>query len=122
MVHTGIFATKIQIDVKVGERVDSTGYSEANINGACEMAEAFINNYCKYNLSGNYASLSANFKAILSEFEACWVAVDFIAYNMEAYGSRIQAEDLINLHTYKIQKILKLLGDEGGVGFVINGY
>jgi hypothetical protein len=121
MAHTGIFATKEEIDVKVGEMVDTTGYTEAHINASCRQAESFMNCYTKKDLSTEFASLSSSFKYILSEFEACWVAVDFIAYNMISYGSRIQAEDLININNNKINRILKLLGDEGGVSFLING-
>lgn len=113
MAHTGTFATKANIDVKVGERVDSTGYTEANINAACAQSEAFICARYKYNFVTNWANLDATLKVMLGELSACWVAVDFITYNMEAYGSRIQAEDLINVHTFKIQAILETLDDSG---------
>lgn len=109
MAHTGIFATKAEIDVKVGENVDATGYTEANINASCLQAEAYINVACRYNFSDNYAGLNADVQGILSEAAACWVAVDFISYNMAGYTSRIEAEDMINLQWAKFNRCISLL-------------
>ena len=113
MAHSGIFSTKIEIDLKVGERVDATGYTEANINNACLQAEAFICARYKYDFVTSYETLNIILKRMLGELSACWVAIDFISYNMEAYGSRIQAENLMNIHIFKIQTILEALDDEG---------
>jgi hypothetical protein len=118
MAHEGTFATKAEIDLKVGERVDATGYTEANINNACKQSEGFACVFLKYDFVTNWASINAVYKKLLSEFSACWVAMDFIAYNMEAYGSRIQAEDLIQVHNGKINKILKLLSERSGPDFL----
>lgn len=109
MAHTGIFATKAEIDLKVGEKVDSTGYIETNINNACAQSESFINIKCRHNFSDTYSTLNADVKRILSEISACWVAVDFIAYNMAGYTSRVEAENMINLHWAKIQALLQVL-------------
>jgi len=109
MAHTGIFATKAEIDVKVGENVNSTGYTETNINNACAQSESFINVKCRTNFSDSYSGLNADVKRILSEISACWVAIDFIAYNMAGYTSRVEAEDMINLHWAKIEKLLEVL-------------
>lgn len=121
MAHTGIFATKAEIDTKVGEMVDATGYTEAAINYACSQCEAFICMYCKYDLATNFATLSSVIKPVLAELEACWVALNFITYNMSAYGSRIQAEDLVNINSYKMESILAELAKEGAVEFIKNG-
>jgi hypothetical protein len=118
MGHEGTFATKAEIDLKVGERVDDTGYTEAAINAACKQSEGFICLFLKYDFVTNWATIDAVTKAILSEFSACWVAMDFIAYNMENYGSRIQAENLINVHQRKINNILKLLSERASPDFI----
>jgi len=118
MAHTGVFATKAEIDIKVGEQVDATGYTEANINLACKQSEAFACVFLKYDFVTNWATVKAVEKILLSEFSACWVALDFIAYNMSGYGSRIEAENLINVHSQKINKILNLLSERASVDFV----
>jgi len=111
MAHSGIFATKAEIDVKVGENVDTTGYTEANINAACLQAESYINVVTRYNWSDNFAGLNADVKYILSEAAACWVAIDFITYNMSAYTTRIEAEDMINVHWAKFNRLLAAIMD-----------
>ena len=118
MAHTGIFCTKIEIDVKVGENVDATGYTEANINNSCAQAESFINVQCHYNFSDSYASENADVKRLLSEAAACWVAVDYIAYNMAGYTSRIEAEDMINLQWAKFNKCIALLKEQSNVNYL----
>lgn len=118
MVHSGIFATKAEIDVKVGENVDTTGYTETNINNSCLQAESFINCVCRYNFSDAYTTLNADVKGILSEMEACWVAIDFISYNMANYTSRIEAEDMINLQWAKFNKLLKVLQEQMTITFI----
>lgn len=118
MVHSGIFCTKAEIDVKVGENVDATGYTEANINNSCAQAESMINALTRFNFSDRYASINVDTKRILSEAAACWVACDFISYNMGGYTSRIEAENMINLQWAKSQFLIKLLQDSKTAGFV----
>jgi len=118
MTHDGIFATKAEIDVKVGENVDLTGYTEANINASCVQAESFINVMSRTNFSDTYATLNVDVKGILSEAEACWVAMDFIAYNMAGYTSRIEAENMINILDSKLTKCLAMLNDQKSVTFI----
>lgn len=118
MTHTGIFATKAEIDLKVGENVNSTGYTEANINASCLQSESFINSVCRYNFSDDFASLNADVKYLLSEASACWVAIDFIAYNMAGYTTRMEAEGLININWAKFWKCVELLKNQQVVTFM----
>lgn len=118
MAHTGIFATKAEIDLKVGENVDATGYTEANINAACKQSESFINSICRYNFSDAFTSLNTDIKYILSEASACWVAMDFIAYNMSGYTSIIEAEDMINILWAKFWKMIEILQDQKTITYM----
>lgn len=118
MVHSGIFCTKAEIDVKVGENVDTTGYTETNINNSCAQAESYINVVCHFNFSDSYASENADTKRILSEAAACWVAMDFISYNMSGYTSRIEAENMINIQWAKFNKLIKILEESKNRDFL----
>lgn len=110
--------TKEEIDVKVGENVDATGYTVANINNSVWQAEAYINNACRYNFSDNYAILNNDVKRMLNEMVACWVAVDYISYNMFGYSSRIEAEDMINLQWAKFNRLMKVLSEQMTVTYL----
>lgn len=118
MAHEGIFATKAEIDVKVGENVATAGYTETNINNACLQSESYINALTRYNFSDDFAGMNADVKHILSEASACWVAIDFISYNMAVYTSRIEAEDMINILWAKFNRCLVLLMDQKVVTFM----
>lgn len=118
MAHTGIFATKAEIDVKVGDNVNATGYVEAHINDSCAQSESFINVMCRYNFSDNYASLNADVKRILSEASACWVAIDFINYNMAGYTSRVEAEDMVRILWGKFWACINVLKDQKSIDYM----
>jgi hypothetical protein len=119
MSHTGIFASKAEIDVHVGELVDATGYTEVNINFSCLHAESFINVLCKYNFSDKYSTLNADVRGILSEMEALWVAIDFIKYNMAGYTSRQEAETLININWAKFWALAAILQEQDHVTYTL---
>jgi hypothetical protein len=118
MVHSGIFATKAQCDAMAGELVDVTGYTETNINSWCLEAESWLNNFCRVNFSDIYsASMNADKKALLQEYEARYVAMSAIAYNMVGFATK-EAEDMIMIHVYRLEKIEALLGEPANIKFL----
>jgi hypothetical protein len=119
MAHTGIFASAAEIGLQVGELVDSTGYTETLINFSCLHAESFINVLCKYNFSDKYATLNADVKGILAEAEACWVAIDFIKYNMAGYTSRQEAETNINICWAKFWALMAVLQEQDHISYML---
>jgi hypothetical protein len=118
MAHTGIFATKAQCDAMAGENVDTTGYTETNINSWCLEAESYINILSKKNFSDAYASLNADVKAILQEYEARYVAMCAICYNMSGFTTRTEAENMLNVHIFRMRKIEDLIGDSKFVSYM----
>jgi hypothetical protein len=111
MAHEGIFATKANCDAMAGELVDTTGYSEANINAWCLQAESFLNCLAKYNYSDKFSTLNVDVKYILTEYEARYVAICAISYNMAGYTTRTEAENMINVHIYRMKQIEFLIAN-----------
>lgn len=111
MAHTGIFATKTECDAMAGELVDTTGYTETNINNWCLQAESFLNALSKYNWSDKFASLNADVKYILAEYSARYVAVSAISYNMAGFTTRTEAENMVNIHIYRMKQIEYILSN-----------
>ena len=118
MTHTGIFATKAECDAMAGELVDTTGYTEANINMWCLEAESYLNVLGKYNWSDKYASLNADVKYVLGEFEARYVGMCAIAYNMAGFTTRTEAENMLNIHIFRMKKIEELLLDQKYITYI----
>jgi len=120
MAHTGIFATSDEILMKAGEKVDSTGTTEARINSLCTQLESTINVLSGYNWSTAYSELNAIARGILSEIESNLVAIYLIQFNMSGYTSRIEAEDMINVLRDGALRGLSLMRDAEKRRFIQN--
>lgn len=111
MVHSGIFATSDEILTKAGANY-STGVTEARINALCLQAESIINVMTRKNWSDAYAAINVDFKYILSDAEACWVAMWIINYNMSPYTSRSEAETMLNVLRDSFVRDIEILKDQ----------
>lgn len=126
MAHTGIFATAAECASKAGEKVDATGWTEANINQWCAEAESYINCLCRYNFTDTYATLNTDVKKILTEACTNLVGIYGISYNMAGFidssaaTDRIQAEDMIKILWARLQQCIKLLSEEDVRDFIRN--
>lgn len=119
MAYTGTITSEAEIAAMAGENVDVTGDTEANRNNLIAWAEGRISAIMKYDLVTNFASLNDMIKGLLAEYGARSVAIGLINYNMAGYTSRIEAEDMLNIHLYKIREIEKLLKEEDVKDFLI---
>jgi len=111
MAYTGIIVTEAQIALMAGENVDATGDTEANHNDLAAQAEAYLSNLVKFDVATNWASISTVYRQMLSEWAARYAATALISYNMAGYTSRVEAEDMINIHIFRMNQIHKLLED-----------
>jgi len=115
MAYTGTIVTAAEMTFMAGEFVDATGNVEANQNYLAYYAEAYLCNLLKYDIVTNWASLNANKKRILTEYAARFAAITLIGYNMALWisgSSRIEAEDLINIHWARCEDIKELLSKQ----------
>jgi hypothetical protein len=112
MAYTGTIVTEAEMALMAGENVDATGNTEANHNLLAGQAESYLSVLMKYNVVDNYTSLNADVKKIFAEWASRYSAVVLISYNMLGYTSRIEAEDMINIHIYRMKQIEKLLIDD----------
>jgi len=112
MAYTGIFATEAELNSKAGENVDATGWTEANKNQWIAEAEAEINCVCRKNFSDLYGTLNSDVKKILTGVASDLVEIKGIVYNMSGYTSRVEAEDMINVHRDSALRGLAILRDK----------
>lgn len=118
MAYTGTIVSVAEMTFFAGEQVDATGSVEANHNFLAGYAEAFLIDLVKYDIVTNWTSLNAKKKIIFSEYAGRLAAVSLIGYNMSAYGDRIQAEDLINIHLLRLKELLKVLESQDIQNFI----
>ena len=112
MVYTGTIATEAEIAVMAGELVDATGNTEANRNLLMAQVESFLSNFMRYNVVDNFGTLNNDLRRILSEYAARYCGMTLIAYNMAGFTTRTEAEDMINIHAWRMEKIEAILKEQ----------
>lgn len=112
MAYTGTICSEAEINFMAGENVDGTGNTEAVHNFLMTQVEAFLCDLVKYDIVTNWGSLGAKTKAIFSEYASRFCAFSLIAYNMGGYTSRIEAEDMMNAHAWRMAIIEEILKKE----------
>ena len=95
---------------KAGANV-STALTEAQYDYAILQAESSINVATRYNWTDGYAALNADVKYILEDVCSNLAAMYLVSYDMSGYTSRVEAEDMVNVHIFRIAQIHKLLKD-----------
>ena len=117
MAYTGTIVTSAEMVFMAGENVDTTGSVEANWNYLSYYAEAYLSALVKYDIVTNWASLTANYKRLFTNWAACYGAVHLLKFNMLGDAgntiTRIETEDRINILLYEMNKIEKLILTKG---------
>lgn len=106
--NTTIIADTADVAGFLGKNVDA-GFTVTMQDLVGVYTEAFLCNLVEYDIVTNWASLSAIYKLMFSEYACRMVAVEAIKYHMDAFTSRIEAEDMLNIHLFKINEIKALL-------------
>ena len=110
MGYTGTIVAEAEMTFMAGELVDGTGNVEANHNYLAFYAEAYLSALVKFDIVTAWATITAKTRALFTEWAARFAGCDLIKYNMAGYTSRIEAEDMINYHVYRMEAIEKILG------------
>lgn len=119
MADTGIFATTIEVQRKVGANANATANTEAYINDFMTQAESFINAFTGYNWSDNYATLNVDVKGILKECASNIAAIYILNYDyITTTGTRIETENQINVLWARAEKCLEILKEKGTTKFL----
>lgn len=105
MVYTGTITTEAEIALMSGENVDATGATEANNNLLVAQAEGFLSALIQDDVVAGYATYDSTTKKLLNEYGARYTAASLILYNMAGYTSRVEAEDMVNMHLFRMRVI-----------------
>ena len=116
MAYTGVLVTLSGIKILAGENVDATGMDDEHaVNLLVSMAEQNASLLGKYDFVANVGTLTALGKEVLAEYCGRSVAMSLIAFNTAGFSSLQEAEDMINIHLYRIRNIEKLISDQNYV-------
>lgn len=112
--------TSAAIVTRAGAHVDSTASTSAAIlEQFSNEAEGFIVTATRYDWVANYSSVGANFKPMLSTVASCLAAADLIAYKMDDYTTRGEAESTINVLNDRAVKALNILEKKENQGVMV---
>ena len=111
--NTTIIADTTNVAGFMGKNVD-VGFTVTMQDLVGVYAEAFLCNLVEYDIVTNWGSLNAIYKLMFSEYACRAIAVEAIKYEMAGYTSRIEAEDMLNVHSARMEEI-KLLLDKATV-------
>ena len=118
MVDTGIFATTAEVSRKAGANASSISNTEAYINQFMTEVESYINSWCRFNFSDNYAGLNVDVKGILKECTSSLAAIYVIQYDMSGFTSRLEAESMIRVLRDRAQACFAILRDKKTTEFM----
>ena len=118
MAATSVLSTDDEMNAMAGENVDTTGWTDANKTAWGIQAEAFLVAAARYDFVTNVAGLGAKTKAILSEYVARYTGMSGILFNMNAFTSRIEAEDMINVHLFRMKEIKTIISLQNFVTWI----
>lgn len=103
MVFTIVQVAEMQF--MAGENVDATGDVTANHQFLHDMAAGYLSGLIQDDVIARYAGYDTVTKQIINEWAARFAGAQLIAFNMAGYTSRVEAEDLINLHLFRMRRI-----------------
>ncbi len=115
MAYLANIVTVVEMNFYGGAGIDTTnGSVDANHTILQDHAEAFLSNLLKFNLdAAGWGTLTSPSQALISEWAGRYAGMQLIAFNMLGEGgtgfTRIEAEDRINVHAWRMQVIEELL-------------
>lgn len=105
-----------------GANVNSTAAASGTILAdLSNQTEAYVNLFCRFNFTGNAATLYTQTSAALELAVAKKAAQGLIRYDMSGYTTRGEAEDMIQHLEYEANQILTLIKDDPHRRFTIDG-
>ncbi len=110
--NTTIIADQADPLMYMGADVDA-GFTVATMGDLVGVyTEAYLCNLVKYDIVTNWAALNAIFKLMFSEYACRAIAIAGIQYTSAGYTNGLEeSEDMIAIHTNRMEAIEKLLGD-----------
>ena len=111
MTFSGTITSEAAIVIMAGENVDATGDTEPNRNILVAQAEAFLTGLVQFDIVTNWGTINAKTREIFSEWAARYAGMQLILFNTLGYSDRIEAEDMVNVHLFRMRAIERLLNE-----------
>ncbi len=97
--------TVAEMQFMAGENVDATGDVTANHQFLHDMAAGFLSIFIQDDVIAGYAGYDSVSKQIINEYASRFAGAQLILFNMAGYTSRVEAEDMVNMHLFRMAEI-----------------
>ncbi len=97
--------TVADMQFMAGENVDATGDVTANHQFLHAMAAGYLSAFLQDDVIAGYAAYDSVTKQIINEWAARMAGVQLIMFNTAGYTDLIEAEDMVQVHIYRMEKI-----------------
>ena len=104
--------TVAEMQFMAGLSPNAAGDVTANHQFLHDYANAYLSTLVKYDILTNWATLTANYKNLFTEWAARFAGMQIMAYSFLGAAdaiTRIETEDRINVHWARMQQIEELL-------------
>lgn len=119
MAYIANIVTVAEMQFMAGKNVDAGGDIEANHEALQDQAEAYLSNLMKFELTtAAFTALNATIKIMITEWAARYAGMQLILFETAGYSDRIEAEDMINVHLFRMRQIERLLTDQSVLDFM----
>lgn len=110
MAYSRTTITEAELAFYYGAGVDAGVTADAS-DFFVKNGEAYLTALLEYQIVTNWATMTAIYKELLKEYIGRLAAVSAISYNMAAYTTPIEAENMLVIHWARLLAIEKLLKD-----------
>ena len=94
-----------------GEKVNAAGDVTANHQFLHDMAAGYLSAFLEDDVIAGYANYDSVTKQLINEWAARFAGMTLIMFNTVGYGDLIEAEDMVQVHVYRLEKIEALLSE-----------
>ena len=107
--------TVAEMQFMAGENVDATGDVTANHQFLHDYAASYLSGLLKFEVIVGFSSIATNLQFLITEWAARYGGMQLILFNMAGYTSRVEAEDMVNVHLFRMKQIEKLWTEDSSV-------
>ena len=102
---TFVIVQVAEMQFMAGEKVNAAGDVTANHQFLHDMAAGYLSAFLQDDVIAGYTGYDTVTKQIINEWAARFAGAQLILFNMFGYTSRIEAEDMVNYHAFRMRQI-----------------
>ena len=97
--------TVAEMQFMAGENVDATGDVTANHQFLHDMAAGYLSAFIQDDVIAGYSGYDTVTKQLINEWAARFAGMSLIMFNTAGYSDLIEAEDMVQIHIYRMERI-----------------